>query len=219
MSFLDNITEYLTDEDRQLSSKAAFIVLIILVVVFVDNVLGFSYHFRIDKKLDEIQKINTIIKDPTVDSTTKAYAIQLRADIMQKQTVIDYTLSFFRNIKWASSKKPQINKPTPIPKPIESATRNNFIFLLTSGGFYFLIAIIGLPVLAFAPNQKTSLPQRLATGILIAFVFSAIGVFFYWLFDFIPLLSKKTWTWNYILNSFFQIAIIVAVAIISKPKK
>lgn len=52
MSYIDKITDFLLDEKRKLSSKATVLVFVILGVLFIDNILSFSYSYRSDKKIE-----------------------------------------------------------------------------------------------------------------------------------------------------------------------
>ena len=217
-SYIDHITEFLFDEHRRLSSKAAVVVFAFLTILLIDNVLGFSYYFSIDKKVEQIQKLNSIIKDSTTDNTTKTFAINLRSEILKRENIINQSFSFFRNIKLPSSKKDQINPTNDPAKTIDVSIRNNFWFHITAGGIYYLIAILALPIMIFR-DKKTSLPQRIATGILAAALFFGFGWLFYWLFNFIPQVSTTTWIWNYIINLVLQFSLIGLLVMTNQKKK
>lgn len=203
MSYIDHFADFLFDERRRLSSKAAVILFIILAVLLVDNLLGFSYSFAIDRKISQVQKLNTIIKDPSVDSSTKMFAINLRNRIIDRQDIVSQALSFFRG-KSNNSIKHQANKPTATAKPIDVSIKNNFWFNFSASGFFFLLAIIMIPLMLFA-DKTTSFIQRLGTGIATTFSLVLFGFFFIWLLGFIPQISNSTWVWNYILNGLIQI--------------
>jgi len=217
MSYIDHFTAFLFDENRRLSSKAAVVVFVFLAILLIDNILGFSYYFNTDKKIEQVQKLNYIIKDATSDSNTKAFALQLRSEIIDRENVILQTFSFFRNIKWKSSRNAQISIPKETDKTNESVIRNNFWFNISAGGLYYLLAIIMIPLMVFT-DKTTSFLQRLATGILTSALFFAFGWFFYWVCNFIPQLSKSTWAWNYILNILIQV-IFVGLLLIAGQKK
>lgn len=220
MSWIDHTTEFLFDEHRRLSSKAAVVVFVIIGVLFVDNYLGFSYHYNTDKKIEQVQKVNSIIKDTTIDSTTKAFALNLRSEIIHRRNAFDYFVSFFRG-KSNISIKHQTNIPTEIAKnkePNISSIKNNFWFNISAGGLYYLLAILMLPILVFT-DKTTSLPQRLATGVVATLMCFAIGWFFYWLCSFIPQISNSSWTWNYIVNAVIQIVLVGLIVSVSQKKK
>lgn len=217
MSYLDHFSEFLFDERRRLSSKAAVVLFIILAILFVDNILGFSHAYTADKKIEQVQKLNAILKDPTIDSTTKSFALSQRSDIIRRQNIINQVLSLFRG-KSNNSIKHQTSNPPANAKPNDVSIKNNFWFNTTAGGIYFLCAIIMLPIMLFT-DKNTSFPQRLATGITFTIVFVLFGLFFIWMLDFIPQLSKTTWVWNYIINFLIQIGILTLLVIAGQQKK
>jgi hypothetical protein len=208
MSYLDHITEFLFNENRRLSSKAAVVVFVILAIFLIDNVLGFSYYFSTDK----------IIKDTTSDSTTKIFALQLRTEVIDRENLVTQSFAFFRNIKWKSSKKTQINNPKEPDIIIQSTSKNNFWSQLTAGGLYYLFAILMIPIMVFT-DKNTSLLQRFATGLITGLFLFGTGWFFYWLCNFIPQISKTTWVWNYILNFIIQIGLLSLIIVASLKKK
>lgn len=220
MSYIDHITEFLFDEHRRISSKAAVVLFIILSIIFVDNYLGFSFHYNIDKRIEQVEKVNKILSDSLVDSTTKAFALNVRSEIMERKNAVDYLFSFFRG-KSNTVIKHQANKPPDNPKnndPIIPSIKNNFWFNISAGGLYYLLAILMLPVLIFT-DKTTSLPQRVGTGLVAALLFFGLGWFFYWVCTFIPQISDTTWAWNYIVNAIIQIVLVGLLISVSQKKK
>ncbi|MCU7547784.1 hypothetical protein OCK74_01600 [Chitinophagaceae bacterium LB-8] len=206
-SFIDHITEYLTDENRRLSTKAAFVILALFMIVLVDNILGFSFHYRTDKKLEELQKVAGIINDTSADRTTKAYAAALRSEIMDRQNIIDYSLSFLRNIKWASSKSDHTSKTIAADKTKDVPIKNDILFKFTVSGLYIIAGLIFIPIVLIL-DKKSPLHVRIASGLAAGFIIVMFSSLFNWLFGFIPILSKTTWAWNYGLNFVVQAIIL-----------
>jgi hypothetical protein len=217
MSYIDHFTEFLFDEKRRLSSKAAVVLFIVLAICFVDNMLGFSHSFNIDKKIGQVQKLNAILKDTTIDSTTKAFALSLRSEIIERQNIAIQTLSLFRG-KSNNSIKYQPNNSRANAKPINETIKSNFWFNVTASGIYFLFAVLMIPLMLVA-DKTTSLAQRLATGVVTTISFVLFGLFFIWVLSVIPRISSSTWLWNYILNFMIQAGMIGLLVHISKMKK
>jgi len=220
MSYIDHFTEFLFDEDKRLSSKAAVVVFIILAIIFVDNILGFSYSFSSDKKIEQVQKLNLILRDSTTDSTTKVFALNLRSQIIERKNIVNQTLSFFRGksnntIKHHANNPPANAKPN---EPLISSIKNNFWFNVTASGIYFLLAIIIIPVMLFT-DKKTSFTQRFATGIATAISFVLFALFFIWVLGLIPQITNSTWVWNYVTNFLIQAAVIGLLVYVGQQKK
>ena len=205
--FLTKILSYLTDQGKRFSSKALMILIIIFGVLLVDNILGFSYYFSTEKQINQIEKLNNLIKDPITDSATMMYVVELRRDIINRTNWANQASSFFRG-KPRNINIAQVNNPAAIPKPIESAIRNNFLFHISAGGIYYALAPIFLIMVIFT-NRKTSLYSRLSTGAFSFILIWGFGFFFYSLFNLIPKLVSDTWVWNYILNVILQFGLLL----------
>jgi hypothetical protein len=208
MDWLKGIIDYILDGGKRLSYKLAIIITILALVILLDNIFGFSFHYNNDRKIDEIEHLNAIIEDASVDSVTKAYCIQMRKDIIQQKSVITQLLLSLRNNNPTSSKSAQNSNTTKISPTTDSAIKNNFLYTISASGFYFLSAVLIVPLLLFLDKGKLPFIQRLALGILTALSISIMGTFVYWIDTHIPQISKSTWTWNYIVNAIIQIVII-----------
>lgn len=220
MIWIDHITEFFFDEDRRLSSKAALVMFIILGVLFVDNYLGFSYNYNTDRKIEQVEKINALIKDTSVDSTTKSFALNIRSEVINRKNSVDYLLSLFRG-KSNISIKHQDNIPIDTAKnndPIISPIKNNFWFNISAGGLYYLLAIIMIPMMLLT-DKHTSFSQRLATGIASTISFVLFGLFFIWILGLIPQVTRTTWIWNYIINFTIQSTTIWLLVLLGQKKK
>ncbi|MFZ1528906.1 MAG: hypothetical protein WAT19_09150 [Ferruginibacter sp.] len=218
MSYIDHITEFLFDENRRLSSKAAVVVFAIIAIFVVDNVLGFSYYFSNNKKIEQVQKLNSIIQDTTSDSTTKTFAKELRTEIIDRKNVFYQAASFFRNIRWTNSKKQTTPVQTQPSDNKNLISKSNFWFHLTAGGLWYLLAVLMIPVIVFT-DKKTSLPQRIATGIFATALFFGFGWLFYWLCSLIPQITSTTWIWNYIINFILQLLFVGLLVAAGEKKK
>jgi hypothetical protein len=202
MIIFDKITELLFDEDTQNSTKLTVVVLSIIAVIAVDNLLGFSFYYNADKKIELINKLNATIKDSTSDVSTKSYVINLRQKVINRQDFITQSLYFFRG-KPSAVKIDQTIIPTAKPKPIDVAIKNNFWFHLTSSGFYYSFALFMIPF-ALINDKKQKLGQRIQIAIIAPILITGVGLLFYWLYSFIPQISNSTWGWNYAINFILQ---------------
>lgn len=51
MGAFEGFFNFLFDDKKQLSQKAAVVVLVIIAIVAVDNLLGFTYYYNTEKKI------------------------------------------------------------------------------------------------------------------------------------------------------------------------
>ncbi len=214
MSGLDKLAERLFDEKTGITTKLTIVVLSIIALVAVDNLMGFSFYYNVDKKIELINKLNTTLKDSSIDSSTRSYAINLRQKITTRQDFITQSFSFFRG-KPNSVKNNQTSNPPAIAIPKEVAIKSNFWFHLTSSGLYYVFALFLIPF-TLVNDKKQSIEQRIGIAIVGPILIASIGLFFYWLYSLIPQISSTTWAWNYLINTLLQFSLIVYVAIKNK---
>ena len=88
MDFINKILEFVLNEEKKISSKAAIIIVVIVGVIIIDNVFSFSYSYSTDRKIEQIKKLNDIITDPASDKDTKNFAISLRKEISKRQNIL-----------------------------------------------------------------------------------------------------------------------------------
>lgn len=216
MKIIEYCLDFLFNANKTLSSKALVLIFSVLAIFLIDNILGFSYYYDSDRKIDEVKKLNSIIADPQIDSTTRQFALNLRTEIITRENCINNSLNFFKGIKWSSPDPvPVIPQSIPI---IEKVERNNFLFHLTAGGIYYLFGGIMVFVMIFI-DKYSPLLQRIGSGIIVGIVLWMYGMFSSWLFDFIPQVSKSTWAWNYLINLGIQITLLVGFGLLYKQGK
>lgn len=212
MSYVESLINLVTDRARPLSSRATYTIVIVLLVLIADNLIGFSYYYNNDKKLDELKSISVLLKDTTLPADTRTYLLNMESEIVSRQNIKDYFVSFLKNISWTSSKNKQ-SANTNNAKPI----RDNFWQTITSGGLFILTVLIFIPII-FITDKRTPLLQKIFTIFVIAIIMFAAAWFYSWLFSFIPMIGK-TWTWNYILNIVLQVLLILMFLYIDKYSK
>lgn len=215
MGYIDHLSEFLFDEKRRLSSKAAVVVLVTLTILIINDIFGFSYSYTVDKKIQQVQTLNSILNDSSIDDKTRRFAFNLRSEVINRKSYFHKFLSNLNNTT-ATNIKPK-DKPSHSKNDL-SHKRSNFWFAMSAGGIYFILGLLIIPLLFFA-DKSTSVAQRLATGIATAVSFILFGMFFVWLFGLIPKLSGSTWAWNYTLNLTIQIAIISLLGYVAMKKK
>jgi hypothetical protein len=206
MIFFDKLTDFVFDERKKISSKAAIIILSILGLVLIDNLIGFSYSYLLNNKIEEVQKLNSIISDKTSDKLTIKHAVRLRNETLLRKNVLeeinDYLsgLSFNKNL--SGPQKPNFSK-----KESYDISPNNFWFHVTSSGIYYFFGILMLPLMLFL-DKSSSILQRITMSILLSAMFSGIGLFFFWICSLIPMILNNSWFLNYLINFVIQGTII-----------
>lgn len=211
MSFFDNLLGYITDGTRRLSTRATVVILTLIFLIFADNIIGFTHYYNNQRKLEQLESIANLLKDPNISESTKTQLKELEYSTFKRQDIIDQSSSFLKNIEWTSSNASQ-NKINNSGKII----RNNLWFLLSTSGIYILITIILVPVMLITDKQ-TAFLKLLASMFIFSVIMFFTSWFNYWLFDkIIPDQLFGNWTWNYIINFLLQVGLIIGLIFTSK---
>ncbi len=213
MGAFDSIVAYITDKERRLSTKTYVTIIFLTLIIILDNIIGLSYHYSVDKKLNEIQLVGQILKDTTLENNTRSELIALRQELLNKKYFYDYITDGINSLY----KKDHLTQIENLIKNVPSP-RNNIWFLISASGVFLLLYLLVIIVFPFT-DKNNSVGQKIAIEILLI-VFGAINTWLlYWLFGFIPKLGD-TWTYNYVLNFIIQLLLFTgSIALIMKADK
>ena len=217
MDIINNFFTFLTDKTRRFSHKATMIMSLLAILILVDNILGISYYYNNQNKIEQIQKISELIKNPSLDEKSKDELKQLRKDILHHKSLKDLTCDLISNISFDED-KPKVKHLEKLPKQSESSIptkQRNYYWHFISSSWFWLILMIGLPIAAIA-DKKESLGKNL----LLLFLLEILLWFFAWLHA--KLLSLIPIIWNEPLYNYFinvSISIILIAIVYFKDKK
>jgi len=206
MDFIDKILNYITDSNRRLSSKAAIGILALMSIIVIDNITGFSYYYNKNRQLEQLETIKILLSDSTLTSETRQKLIVLETHVLERKSIIDYSLTFLKNISLTNSKQSEATKNNN-----GKIIRNNIWFLMSTSGIYILTTILVVLVFLFM-DKKTPFLKLLASMIVFVIVMFFTSWFNYWLFDkIIPDRLWGNWTWNYIINFILQVGLMIGL--------
>ena len=211
MDFLNNILSFITDSNKRLSVKTVVVILTLLSVFLVDNVTGFSFYHSNQRKLDQLESIENLLKDTTLTTDVRHKLSLMQSKVFERENVFEYLLSFFKNKYFRSSDNEQA-----IIEGEGDNARNDFLFLLSTSGFYMLFAFL-LIIIIFFTGKDTSFWVSIFSVILLSIIMFLIILFMYWLLGkIIPDKLFGSWTWNYIVNLFVQIVSLIGIYFLTK---
>jgi hypothetical protein len=184
----------------------SIVLIVVLSVILLDNLLGISFHYRINNKMDELEKVNALIQNPSSDSITKSNAVSLRQEILARKSIFDYL--FLRNSS-ATLRNAKTNSPAQIPRPKESM--NYFVYVMSTGGF---IILFGLTFCAidFLYSDENRLILRFATALSFFFSPFVIAMFLMIALNFVPTFGHNA-SGNAVLNFFVQINVLACILV------
>lgn len=206
MTFYENILSFITDGSKRLSTRATVIILTLFCLIFIDNIIGFSHYYDKQRQLEQLKSISILLKDTSLSQETKNELLELERQTFKRQSIIDYSTSFLKNISFTKSKQNQNTSNKEV-----NTIRNDFWFLISASGLYILVTIFVVPVLLLT-DKKTPFLKLLASMIMFIVVMFFTCWFNYWLFDkIIPNRVFGSWTWNYIINFVLQIGLLLGL--------
>jgi hypothetical protein len=195
----DSIFGILVSNNVKGITKGIAIFILIGTLYFINDVFLFTYNIRVNNKIDQLQKINVLLKTDTSKEDIR-YELSLKNGIIREEPMYHRLLSLFKSID-----NDQKN-PTTANGNITSGNpdiRNKFYFLITTGGFYLILSIICFPLILYFQKDKP-IGQRLFIACFACIVVSTPALFWYIILSFIPKISPNTWAWNYVLNLSIQ---------------
>lgn len=80
--FLDNTVKFFP--------RILAFVFIVLSLIIIDNVLGFTFHYDKQRTISELSEISKIISDSSVDTQIKAKAMELKEEIIKRKSLHDF---------------------------------------------------------------------------------------------------------------------------------
>lgn len=192
---VSSVVHLLTDKTRSFSSKAIFVVVAFLVIIFLDNTFSFSYYYNTSQKVSHIKSIGEGLNDPTLSNLEKQKLIQLRNEILNHRTFKDVAYNYLTNLNFES----QVEETNKLKTASEF--RDPKIHFLTSSWWIVLsLVILGitLPFVLLLERKdvfNTTLGFIVVCGVgyLVALVLSKT-------MSFIPLINGNPIN-NYVLNS------------------
>lgn len=205
---IKSIWLFITDKNRKLSTKAAWVTIILSLLLALDFTLGISVQYSNEKKLDQIIKINTILRDKSLDSSFVALLTEQRKELINKKHPYQSLTAFVQSISFSPTKADTLNAKQTNVTAVDVGVpgRSEFWFIASSGGYYIVIGIMFILFFPFIKNGE-SLGQKIATTIIMALAMLMFAWFFYWLCGLIPLILDRWWI-NYWLYFIIQNTVI-----------
>jgi hypothetical protein len=71
-----------------LTSKFISLIVFVTIMFWIDSQMGFSYHYFTQRKIEEIETYNRILKDNSLDSTTRAVISKERMSVITKSRAL-----------------------------------------------------------------------------------------------------------------------------------
>lgn len=203
MEELKSIFEFFFDKRHHVQTRAGAMVLLVVIVLLLDNIMGFTYHYDMDRRISHAAEITAKLKDKTIPHPTRAYLEQMRNNALKRRNILDQGRSFWEQMSFTSQIKSSSAKNIK-----RSPIRNVFLHLVSSAGIYLLLLLIAAPIIVAALLHRFSLTIITRGGFIIMVLLCAI-YFHYQITTLLPDSLFGSWTWNYIANIVIQLFLFV----------
>lgn len=188
----------------------------LFVIIFIDNVLSFTFSYNNSNKIDQIEKLNSIVADTTLSSIEIKKLKSLRTNIIEHKTWKDQLYTKLISIDFKSK-----DGDIPIVKNDKQELkkeRSYWIHFLSSSWIFCIIMVI-MPFIGLFDKKSPFLPTFIAIVFLIEPIFYGLSWLFAKGFSFIPVIDNNP-NLNYILNAVLHLIIILMIGfIITKTEK
>jgi len=219
MDLIERIVNFFTSKDHSPLSKVSWGIIIILLIFGVDNYLGFSFHYRSSKKVEQIKNIEETKKNCENNPDLIKSLNELENDIINRKDIFQHFIALFDR----EELKNDIDNTYKVEDPENNNKVEDFFINLfpempqrsqlwhtISSSALWILLFVGLVVYSFCiPFIKEKKKGNIALGILSLFVTLAILTWlFQFLFGLIPVILNRAYL-NYLIQILFQILIII----------
>mgnify|MGYP000028783320 CR=1 FL=1 len=224
---LKGIVNYFVDRTKPLTPKITWSVCILLVLILSDNIIGFSFYYMNNQKLEHIKKIEEIKQLCKLDTLLYRHINKLEQDVLNRKNIFQQFGELFD--KAELSKKTELNteqtlelnkgnesKSSILKIFPEQPNRSQIWHTITSSFILIVILILLIITLLITPFIKTEDKTALLIGCLFGSLLIA-GIIWLtqWAFGLIPVIFHRAYI-NYSIQIVFQIFIIWGIWKISK---
>lgn len=204
------IIEFLVNKQIKFTHKSITIILIIIGVLMVDNIIGFSHYYNSEAKLTQFELISNLKKDTNLSIESKQSINEIEESISQRKSIKDKIYLFVSSIKL--TKDTNTNKANVYE---DTVPRNNLLLFVLSSWLLIIMTFLVLPIALIAAPKSQDYKTRdffysIITGLILFGIFAFST---YFLVGLIPMIGDS-WIINYIIAFIFQPTIIGIICII-----
>lgn len=187
---IGKLIDYFTNQNYKLAEKFVVTFSILLILLLINNLTGFTYYYSVGKKIELIKELDESIYNNKSDSITMNFALDLKKEIIDEKNLSDRFSNFISNIN--------------LSKYGKKIQKNKLLFNLSSSGLWYLLIIIIIP-LSFLNGLNTPFNEKVIGAIIMGLLLSFFAWIYYIVFSLIPIINNN-WTYNYIINLLLQIS-------------
>jgi len=205
------IVDFFTNKALHLGFRVSLFIVVVLGAFLINDYYGFSRHYVLNSKLDQLIKLkqidSNVLKD---DSAVKQKYLITKREILNDRSYIERVFTNTNSVSIHTYSKETI----PNEQPSNLKSSRSIWLNLSSMGFFYLLIIIFISVLVSSlfDNKTAKEKFRIFIGVLAAsIVFSLIGLLYKFFVSLIPLIPNFEWV-SYIVYFLFPTTIAIYLA-------
>ncbi len=199
---ISKIWSFFENKRISIPRKISITILMILSILFIDNIVGFSYLYINSQELDYLLKIERTKVAFKQDTITCKLLDEMKYDLINRRTVVEQFLELFENQSILKVKASHDNMQQEIDS--ENIQRNQILHTVSSSLFWIIWLIIFLFMLIISPFAPPENKWGLILGMVIGISGMSILIWVtQWLFGLLPIFFNRPWinyTLQFILN-------------------
>lgn len=198
---ISKIWNFFESDKISISRKITIPILLVLTILMIDNIGGFSYRFTNSQKIDYLLKIEKAKVEFRHDTIVCSMLDKMEYDLINRKNVIEQFVDLFDNQEIFKSKLSTTNKENIDNHKI---SRNQFWHTVSSSLFWiiwlfiFSLMLLILPFTLKKDKLSAIVGMILGIGIMVLLIWLT-----QWLFGLIPILFNRPWinyTIQFIIN-------------------
>lgn len=206
--FFNNLLNLFFDSSKPQIKKFIFLFMLVLTALLVDNIVGFSYYYRVSKKLEQTAQIEELRLKAKGDPEISKNLRQIELDIIAERNIIQASKVFLKSVSFPYYDIDQgivvINGSGVRLKQISVEEHRKRLYRLTlSSSFFFIAALLFAP-LVILMIAKGGFFERIFFFLMTTFTVGIVVIVNTYLFLLLPKFEEKFW-YNYPVNALLHL--------------
>lgn len=206
---IGRVANFFVDGKHAITKRLGVGLIILGLAFVIDDQVGITYFYATNQKIDQAQRIATIISNDSIDTGTRTELRKLQLTILRRKGFVSQSWDFIKAEISSRTNQTASTKPT----SIIDVRSNIFYHVISSSWLLLLISVIGIIGLLL---QKKIGGYEIGGIILVIIMIGVLVTGFSLLFSLIPTISTNP-SFNYALNAILHLIImIIVIRIIAK---
>jgi len=195
---INSILKFLKDKSVSLKIKILRIILIFVILLAVNDYLGFTYYYNLGQKINLIEKIEKTKSSKELNPDHKKILIELEEEIINRKHVFTQCNDYLSHLLFSEK---QIKQEA-------QKERSLLAHILSSSIIWIVLFLIVFVAILVDKDENDS---ETIWGIVIGLILLVFLAFiFQWALGFLPVIFGNP-IYNYILNAIIQIGFTILI--------